>query len=285
MASDDADGGSISVSLPAEVDDWLAATAERRDEDRATTCRRLLSAVHEVTTGADDPVDPERIVDLERELEEQREEYTELIEDVRSRVIQVKRETDGRAPADHDHEAYASDADLEALAADLESIVADLERLEDRLEGGFDNFEEVLDHLLDRTDALENRAAVLARTILDVRDRQETLLERERRRRRVEELQLAANQLGVRTAACEECGASVDVALLTAPECPACASPVADVAENTSWFGSHTLVTGDPPALEGEVADAEPAEELYDVIEADATDDAGPTPSLEREQR
>ena len=281
MASDDADGGSVSVSLPAEVDDWLAETAVQHDESREETCRRLLTAVHDVTTGEEAAVDPDRFATLDRRLEEQREEYTELIEDVRSRVIQVKRETDAKAPAEHDHEEYASDVALE-------SVEADLEKLERRLEGGFDNFEDVLEHLLERTDTLEHRTAVLAETILDLRDRQETLLERERRRRKVEELQLAANQLGIRTAVCDECEAEVDVALLTEPKCPACATPVAEVVENHSWFGSHTLVTGDPPALEGTVADSEPAPELYDAIEADEADeptDSDPSAVLGEDQR
>ena len=250
MVGEDQDGGGVSLALPADVDDWIRRTAAERGETLEETCQRLLTAAHAVAT--DDgsvTTDPDAFEQVERQLEDHRAEFLDLIEDVRSRVIQVKREADAKAPADHDHASYASDDDLEA-------VTAELDRLERRLEAGFDDFEDVLEHLLDRTDDVDERAAILGSALLDVRDRQETVLEREQARATVEQLKLAAAQLGVRSATCDECGTSVDVALLTAPECPACASSIADVESKSSFFGSHTLVTGTPPALEGDVGDA-----------------------------
>lgn len=278
MASEDPDRGGVSFALPPEVDDWLAETADRRDETPEETIRRLLTAAHAVATDDEDaPVDPNALVDpddldrLETRIEAQRAEFQDLLEDVRSRVIQVKRETDAKAPADHDHDSLASAGTVDALEADLEALRRDLETAEKRLEAGFDNFEEVLEHLLERAAAIEERATVLGTAVLDLRDGRDDLVQRERRREAVERLKLAANRLGVRTASCDECGDDVDLALLTAPECPTCATPIADVEPKSFFFGSHTLVTGQPPALEGAGVGAT-TEDAFDAVEAAESD-------------
>ncbi|APW98590.1 hypothetical protein CHINAEXTREME_12740 [Halobiforma lacisalsi AJ5] len=294
MAGEDNENGGVSFALPADVDDWIADAAERRDESRDEFCRRLLTAARAVAAAEDgvleaeaegegghgdgdgngdaesgneyafDPVVRDDLEALQGELEASREEFRELLEDVRSRVVQVKRETDAKAPADHGHPEYAE-------AEALERLQVDLEALEETVDGGFDNFEEVLDYLLERTDRLEERSTVLATAVVDLRDRWDDLVERERQRAQVEDLKLAANRLGIRSAACEECDASVDLALLTAPECPHCASPFADVRERTSFFGSHTLETGSPPALEGRGSEVETTPEgVFEAVEADA---------------
>lgn len=230
MASENDDGG-VSFALPAEVDAWVAETAEQRDESREEICRRVVTAAHAIATDDESvPVDQRELEDLEEQveadLESHHEEFHELLEDVRSRVIQVKREADAKAPADHDHAEYEDD---------IASMRTDLTDLEDHVSAGFENFEDVLDYLFDQTDDLEERSTVLATAVVDLRDRWNAVAERERRRAAVERLQLAANQLGIRAAACEDCDASVDIALLTAPECPHCASSFADVTERTSF--------------------------------------------------
>ncbi|MFP8952531.1 hypothetical protein ACLI4Z_06090 [Natrialbaceae archaeon A-arb3/5] len=279
MPGEDHDAGGVSFALPPEVDDWIAAEADRRDEPREDVCRRLVAAAHAVSTDDDasvavDPVDRDDLESLESQLDAQHEEFTELLEDVRSRVVQVKRETDEKAPADHDHDEYAADADLDGLADDL----AEFER---RLDAGFENFEEILERLLGRTTDLEDRSTVLANAVLELRDRRRVLAEREEERAAVERLQLAANRLGISTASCEECSADVDLALLTEPECPHCAAAFADVAEKTSFFGSHTLVTGDPPALEGavETASDQSTAAVFDAVEDDTTSDRQADPA------
>ncbi|RQG98471.1 hypothetical protein [Natrarchaeobius oligotrophus] len=248
MAGEDHQDGGISFALPADVDDWISEEADRRDESREAVCRDMMTAAHAVATGddhtsVDELVGRDDLESLEGQLEAQREEFRELLEDVRSRVVQVKRETDAKAAVDHDHPSHASDEEL----ADLRD---DVEALERRLDAGFGNFEEILERLLDRLDELDARSTTLASTVVDLRDRRDELAANERDSAAVSRLQLAANQLGIRTAACEDCGASVDVGLLTRPECPHCSSSIADVAEKSSFFGSHRLLTGDPPSLE-----------------------------------
>lgn len=274
MASEQSDDGSVSFAVPSAVDDWIDAQTRRRGEDRESVCRRLLAAAHTAATDESfsDPADRDELETVRADVGAQREEFVELLEDVRSRVIQIKRETDEKAPADHDHPELASAGALEGIREDLETLAIDLGALEESTEAGFENFESILERLVADTDDVAERTALLARAVVDLRDRERALASRERRRARVEELKLAANRLGIRTANCEDCDASVDLALLTAPECPHCAKTFADVSKKTSLFGSHTLETGEPPALEGRVGDAVDADDPDEVFEAVAAD-------------
>lgn len=251
MASEEHDEAAVSFALPADVGSWLDDQAERRDASRSEICQQLLVAVHAAATddGLDEPVARADLEELHSHVDAQREEFVDLLEDVRSRVVQVKRETDAKAPAEHDHPDHATDDDLEELADELEE-------LESTVSSGFDNFEASLEGLLDEVDELEERSTVLAKAVVDLREDRNDLAARERRRAKADRLKLAANRIGVRTAACEECDSSVDISMLAKPECPHCGAPLVDVEERTSmFFGSHSLVTGEPPALEGGVAD------------------------------
>jgi predicted nucleic acid-binding Zn-ribbon protein len=271
MSSQDHDDGGVSFALPADVDDWLATEARRRGETRDDICRRLVTAAQTVATDDDlELADRAELVELRTRLETQRDEFADLLDDVRSRVIQVKQETDEKALADHDHPEYPTDDDLESIR---EEVAA----LEDTVESGFDNFETVLEELLEGTDDLAERSTLLARAVVDLRDQRETFAEQRRSRAAADDLKLAANRLGVRTATCADCASSVDIALLTAPECPHCASGFTDVDEKSSLFGSHRLSTGDPPALEGRAdssADSTSGE-LFEAVEADAEPGTG----------
>ncbi|ADB60990.1 hypothetical protein Htur_2107 [Haloterrigena turkmenica DSM 5511] len=268
MSSED-DGG-ISFAPPGEVDDWLAREASRRGESRDDVCRRLVTAAHAVAT--DDEIEPSDLDDLtavRARIDAQREEFRELLEDVRSRVVQVKRETDAKAPAGHDHPDRVGEDEFAAVREDLAALEA-------TVDDGFENFETVLESLVGETAVLDDRTTALANAVVDLRDRRDGATERERRRAAADRLKLAANRLGIRTAVCDACDAAVDLALLAEPACPHCSTAVTDVAEKTSFFGSPTLVTGEPPALEGRVDDAlsspSPEEPIFDALEADATD-------------
>ncbi|NUB92396.1 hypothetical protein HT576_15375 [Haloterrigena sp. SYSU A121-1] len=268
MSSED-DGG-ISFAPPGEVDDWLAREASRRGESRDDVCRRLVTAAHAVAT--DDDIEPSDLDDLtavQGRIDAQRDEFTELLEDVRSRVVQVKRETDAKAPADHDHADHVGEDEFAAVREELATLEA-------TVDDGFENFETVLESLADETAALDDRTTALANAVLDLRDRRDAVAERERRRAAADRLKRAANRLGIRTAVCDACDAAVDLALLTEPACPHCSTAITDVAEKTSFFGSHTLVTGEPPALEGRVDDgaSSPSSEepIFDALEADPPD-------------
>lgn len=254
MASEEHEQLGVPFALPSDVDDWIDEEAARRNESREEVRRRLVAAVHAtmVDDGETEHARPASETDLETlrsQLENQREEFADLLEDVRERVIQVKREADRKAPATHSHDEYAT-------ADDLREVRDTLADLEETTRTGFDNFEEILEGLVDDLDELDDRSTILANAIVELRDRRSARAARERRRAAVEELQLAANRLGINRAACEECASDVTMSLLTHPECPHCGCSFADVSTRSSLFGSHTLETGDPPALEGAGVDA-----------------------------
>jgi|AntDeeMetageno50_2_1112565.scaffolds.fasta_scaffold04493_2 predicted Zn-ribbon and HTH transcriptional regulator len=266
MSSQDHDEGDFSFPLPADVDDWLTTEAARRDESRDEVCRRLLTAAHTAATDDDLAVtDPDELSAVRRRLETQREEFTDLLEDVRSRVIQVKRETDGKAPIDHDHPTAAT-------ADDLAAVRDDLAALEETVDRGFDNYETILEGLLEDTDELEDRSTLLARAVIELREQRDAIADERRQRAATERLQRVANQLGVRTATCADCGSSVDLALLTAPACPHCKSRFSDVVKRSSIFGSHRLETDEPPALEGHIEDpaGSTTDAVFEAIESEA---------------
>ena len=265
MASEES--GDLTVTVPPEVREWLDSQAADRDAaDREAVLRQLVEsyyAVDEMENGdrvrVTQRVDPDEVPDaVEERLDEIDDEFMDLIEDVRERVIQVKREADGKAPADHDHPDLASRLDGATATTDrLSEEVAELEdRIDDvdrQVEAGFENYEDVLEYLTDTADDLQERTDLLAQAVVDVRREVRRLAGETATRSEAESLKRAANRSGISTAACDHCGTDVDLALLTAPECPHCASTFNDVEPKRGFLGSATLVTGDPPALGGRV--------------------------------
>jgi len=269
MASEESDERRTGVSLPADLEDWLDEEAGSRDVDRDQLLAGLVATFRAVA-------DDDRAVDLPRErdtpdevpevveerFEEQQAEFVDLIDDVRRRVVQVKRETDAKAPADHDHEELRDDLEATAerfdrLDEELAALRGTVDAIRDDLDAGFENYEEILEYLADEIDGLDDQLERVARVLLEVRSEVNERAERATRRAEVERLQRAANQYGVRSAVCEECGESVDIGLLTQAACPHCASTFSTVTPKRRFFGSHVLETGSPPALEGRAADTD----------------------------
>jgi predicted Zn-ribbon and HTH transcriptional regulator len=329
MASDSPGDTSVSVELPESLSHWLDDRASEEGRSREDLLLQLLSAYRKVDGLEDGDVDPpveveegedgglpagieeeiaaqvEEVLDrrldepdgavdadqLDRRFDDMETRFGELLEDVRERVVQVKREVDAKAPEDHDHpdlEAAVEElGELEDLQADLTAVESAVDRLDARLEAGFDNYEEVLEYLADAIDTVTNRQRTLAKALVETREELRKLAARDSARSAVESLKREAAQRGVRTAACGECGASVDVGLLTRAECPHCSATVVGVEPARGFFGSDTLATGNRPALEagdpdaasfehgvGDIADSE-REAAADSVRADIEDDAG----------
>lgn len=284
MSSEESGESTVSIRLPTELQEWLDEAASRRDIDRDALVRELIGAHKAIegtngdSPGAVDRFDP-GITEgrLEQETEDLRGEFMELLEDVRKRVIQVKKETDAKASADHHHE----DLDrIETLAESLEEIDetvddldATLSEVESDLESGFDNYEEILEHILDTIDDLDAKTTTLAKATIQSRERVHEVVAAHRKRAAVDDLKLAASQYGIETAVCENCGTSIRIALLTAPECPHCAETFATLRPKSGLFGKPTLETGKPPALTGS-AESELDQQLEAQIDADGDDDS-----------
>lgn len=194
--------------------------------------------------------------DIRSQLEALEESIEADIQDVRDRIVQVKRETDGKAPADHAHEHL--EQRLTELQADLEETAADLEATDARLEGGFENFEDILESLMDRTADLETDVETLGAALGSMRGTLDAIAEREQRRARADHFKRTAAKRGVRTAKCADCNSKLDVALLSSATCPNCEARFHTLDANPGFFGTSILETGERPALEGGTAEDRP---------------------------
>ena len=283
MASESSDEG-VSLSLPADLSEWVDRKAADLGVDRETVVVQLLAsyrAIEELdgevdAEGAltsDDAIEErvrdviaERIPDiaaavgdriddadgaadveerLTTELDRMESEFTEKVQDVRERVIQVKREADARAPADHDHEAIG---DLGTAVSDLEERVDDLDEQlatqTDRLDATGDDVDALAERVdavegaVDRLDDIEERVRTVAWVVSDLRDAQEAQTVGTEA---IDRLKRTAAQLDVDRAVCENCSTAVEIALLSTPTCPHCEVALSDVEPASGIFGKPQL--------------------------------------------
>lgn len=192
----------------------------------------------------------ERLDRLESRLADLEEDFAAKLTDVRERVIQVKRETDGKAPADHEHEGSAGGADVEDALDDLEA----------RTEASVEALEAAVEDLETRAADFDGKLDRLARAAVSMKRRLADLSGAGGDRERLAALAAEANREGVDRARCGACAKPVRVSLLAAPRCPHCETAFTGVEASGGWlFGSDTLRTDRRPALTGEVAGGEAA--------------------------
>jgi archaellum component FlaC len=310
-------GDGPAVDLPEPAAEWLSERAAEREVSEEAFLRSLVLAASaadeggELDVSAEGTADPERVEELEAEVTELADEVDDLtteteqlVDDVRERVLQVKRETDEKAPVDHDHPGLVDRMD--ALAARLDELDAEIEAADDdsaelrealwdlrtTVREGFGNYEEVLAYLTDETDDLADKTDTLARAVLDVRAGVRELRGESGAREALAAIKRRANREGIRRATCGGCEQSVDLGLLTEPSCPACGASFEELRPKQGLFGSHRLLTGQPPALAAgpneetdlladdtaieAIADEEPRD--GPEVDAATVDDAGPPP-------
>jgi chromosome segregation ATPase len=265
--------GEQSEAFPTELRDWVERKAAERDADPETILARAAALYRLLDADAVDGDDPGAALDEVETLADRvaavEDDLDHKIDDVRDRVVQIKREADAKAPRDHGHPDLDDRVD-EAVraAADAESRV---DALDDRLDRGFENYEEILEYLTDVTDDLDDSVETLTGAVVDLRAEVRRVTAAEHDRRAVDDLRTAANRHGERTAACADCSATVDLGLLARPNCPHCEATFVEFEPATGFFGSATLRTGDRPALTDgrdgaldDLADALDAEEDAD---------------------
>lgn len=247
MASESADDRSITVELPEDLDDWLDGRAEALDVDRRDLLIELVSAYRMTAGRTDDPAEAGnwlsravvRDVDerIRQRFEAMQEHFDDDLEAIRRRVIQVKRETDEKAPADHGHGAIAD------LKDDLAAIEDSLSALEDEVTAlSADRPEDRDGEVEDRLANLEERLTLVARSVLSLRsdfgsngaapaapDEPLTRIKR------------MAGRSDIRTAKCGDCGGTVRVGLLPEASCPHCRAELADLQEASGFFASAVL--------------------------------------------
>lgn len=258
------------------VDTAIEAAADDVGVGREELLRRVLVSLAEAE-GVDVP-DSEEMAAIESRLDALDAELDEKVGDLRERFVELYRDLEAKAPADHEHPETADRleglaADLDRLAERLEGLEADAasksavdEAVEERV-GGLDDrladVEEQVDELaelearVDDIDAgeIDDKLSRVASAVVRVRRRLEAA-ERDRSdRERLDALTATANRNGVRKAACTDCGDTVDISLLTAPECPHCGGAFAELEPNPGFLGTSRLVVEEQPALDGDVDD------------------------------
>jgi len=265
--------------VPDEVSAWLADVADERGITEQELLERIVSGdgVGAPAGAAREVVEiGARVEELEAAVSDLEDDLDDKIRDVRDRVVQVKREADAKAAREHDHPEASARLDrvgehVDALGHDFVDLTASVDRLEedvdavdDRMSRGFSNYEAVLEYLVEATDDLSRKVDTIARTVIDLRARSEEIGAAAARRKAVDRLREVAVVHGVTAAKCEECGRSVELGLLTTPDCPGCESTFVRLDPSRGFFRSAVLRTGRQPALEGQV---EGEDDLRAIVE------------------
>ncbi|MFD1585549.1 hypothetical protein ACFR9U_01035 [Halorientalis brevis] len=218
-ALDDQVAAAVDEQVSAAVDEHLAETLDERATDLAQTAAEQASQ------------------QLQSELQSVESDFVAKIEDVRDRVIQVKKETDQKAPADHEHEAL--DDRISELAAETEEIAAGIDDLRADFDAEGADYEERLDEVDETVQDMQEKLRTVAYVVRDLR---ENAAFDNKRDTSVEQLKRTAAEHDVERARCEACGQGVAISLLTEPECPHCNATVTDVTPGTGFFGKPELV-------------------------------------------
>jgi len=286
MASESSDEVGVSVSLPPDVEAWLDRKAADLGVDREAVVVQLLASYRAAEEFGDDDVAAalggrdvesdvrdviaerlpdiadavaERVDDgnedldaveegLSAEIDRVESSFTDKIQDVRDRVVQVRREADGKADGDHTHPEFGELATLSAAVDDLEASLSVLESRVDEATADAAAAEERVDALdervseveraTDRLDEVEERLQTVAWVVSDLREAEQA---RSTGTDAIDRLKATAAELDVDRAVCENCTQAVDIALLHEPKCPHCDATVSDVALPGGLFGKPKL--------------------------------------------
>ncbi|ELZ26948.1 hypothetical protein C475_08436 [Halosimplex carlsbadense 2-9-1] len=285
MASESSDDAGVSVALPADVEAWLDRKAADLGVDREAVVVQLLASYRAAEEFGDEDVAAavgadveddvrdviaERLPDiadavadrvddgsedldaveegLSAEIDRVEAEFTDKIQDVRDRVVQVKREADDKADGDHTHPEFGELATLSTAVDDLESSLSALESRVDEATDAADDAERRVDALddrvseieraTDRLDEVEERLQTVAWVVSDLREAEQA---RSTGTDAIDRLKATAAELDVDRAVCENCSQAVDIALLHEPRCPHCDATVSDVALPGGLFGKPKL--------------------------------------------
>ncbi|CCQ34209.1 CopG family transcriptional regulator protein [Halorhabdus tiamatea SARL4B] len=282
MASESTDSPETAVWLPPELGEWLEEHAAELDVERDVLVAQLLATYRTTATheGDIDPdslaaTDRERIESIVREvlddhdltapdeaieaiaerIDDVEDSFQTKLEDVRSRVVQVKREADAKADADHDHDAFdrldTIEDRIDSLTADIADLSADVDSRATQstvaeLADDVDAHADSLTAQDDRLEDVEDKLQTVAWAISDLRDAQAS-----NETETVDRIKAAAARHDVSRAVCESCGEGVEIALMTRAACPHCEAAVTTVEPSSGFFGKPRLVAATP--IEGTV--------------------------------
>jgi hypothetical protein len=274
MASESSSERTLSVTLPADLEEWLDEQAAATEVDREELLVQLLATYRQTAEQSPDALEvdnrdieatvrsqldgeldarieqtvTELVTDqlseatnsiqrqLSKRIDTVESEFDEKITDVRERVIQVKKEADSKAPAEHSHDELDAIPELEATVADLQT---DLDQLRSEFDEQVPDHDDALTAAERRLDEMQDRLQTVAWVVSDLREAQES----SGGLQAVERIKRAAAKADIERANCENCGDGVTLSLLTDPECPHCSATVTNVEPASGWFGSPKLLT------------------------------------------
>jgi hypothetical protein len=224
------------VEAAIEQPDALNDEAAQRIDSVESTLSDEIDAVESTLSDQIESVESE----LHDRIESVESDFDEKIKDVRKRVVQLKKETDKKAPKKHTH------PEIEALD-DLET---DIDMLEDELESVNSDYKELAtahsetaDKHTERLDELQERLQTVAWVVSDLREeRTKSGLDA------VDRIKHAAAKADIERAKCENCKQGVQISLMTEPRCPHCEATLSNVEPASGWFGDPTLTV--PSQLE-----------------------------------
>ncbi len=257
MASETTEEGTLTVKLPGEIDSWLTERAQTLGVDREAVLLQLLASYRAADELDDDavPVPDSSAVEqlvsdrlaeaadtiqqevdvVQQEVDGIEQRHEEDISDVRSRVVQLKREIDGKATADHSHEELNR---LDNLEEELSGVQSAVDSIEEEMDSTVAEHDVLIEDIDERLDTLQDRLKTVAWVVSDLRDAHESQGSIEA----VDRIKRAAAKADIDRAKCESCGNGVDIALLSDPECPHCQATVTNVEASSGWFSKPRLL-------------------------------------------
>lgn len=177
-------------------------------------------------------------LDVERQRSRQ-EEFTDRLSDDVTRLHSEIQSLNSRVDQ--------PDTELQNRIDDVEKAVEDVEATQDEFETWvdteFDQIEALFKRVLDTIDDFDDR-------VEEIEDLADTVSAVKKDREDLNSLRKQAARKGVDTGSCENCGTTVDLAMLSEPSCPSCGESFRDIDDTGSWnpFSKPTLRTdGRPP--------------------------------------
>lgn len=273
MVTESADGSELAVTLPPPLEEWLEERAAALGVDREEVLVELVSAYRAAADLEDESVSrfasededelderiaeavesrvpasesTEDVEELQGRIETLESETEESIEDVRSRLLQVRDAVKERAPTDHSHKEMRQLSErVDGLSENLENVGSDVTETT-----------ESVDELDARLSDVESKLDRLARVVVALRKQRAE--EKSDREEQLEHIKRQANQQGIDEAQCAACSKTVQIGLLTEPACPHCGTEARDVEPSSSVIGrglgiSKAKLTGvEAPPLEAD---------------------------------
>lgn len=297
MENESTEGRTLSLDLPAALDEWLTERADELGVDESELLVQLLgsyrvaadaeadaaeeladtltegdaaieSTVQEAVDEAvamaapDEDAIARRVENrLASQLDEMEAEFDENLEDVRRRVVQVKQEIDAKAAGDHDHDEFRRIDELAAAVEELRETVDESES-------------EATDtaELAARMDDTRSKLIQLARIVVRLRDESN---EEPADDGTLTEIKRIAAREGYEKAVCGACDETVHVGLLPDAECPHCRSPFGDLMEvSGGLFGSKPRLVG-PDERRNTGHDDGETEAMSSIVHEEQTDGGG----------